>query len=485
MSDWQLKLYHQLPPFARSAMASGRGWHLRWWRYTKETDRLVEDALEREHWSAAQWRKWQEEQLAYTLQRVATQVPFYRDQWEERRRRGDRASWDLLENWPILEKETLRQNAPAFVADDCKIGQMFHDHTSGTTGKSLDLWFRRETVVAWYALFEARWRHWYGVSRHDRWANIGGQLITPVKERKPPFWVWNSGLQQLYCSSYHLAPELIPHYFEAFKRYEIKYLWGYTSSLYALAEAALQMRRRDLPMQVVITNAEPVFAYQREVIAEAFQCPLRETYGMSEAVAGASECEAGRLHTWPELGWLEAVAGSQPLPPNSPGDLVSTSLLNADMPLIRYRIGDRVALADATERCSCGRGLPLLSAVEGRIDDLLYTVDGRSIGRLDPVFKAELPVREAQLIQERLDRVRVRYVPASGFDAQAERSIRERLQARMGELEVSFEPVEEIPRGANGKFRAVICQLPREQVVELKLQAASKQLAKHSVNAIS
>src|SRR5262249_43089394 len=145
------------------------------------------------------------------------------------------------------------------------------------------------TVRAWYALMEARWRRWYGVSRHDRWAILGGQLVTPVAQRRPPFWVWNAALRQLYMSSYHLAPHLIPYYLDALRRHRIQYLWGYPSALHALAQEAVRRQRRDLKMTVAIANAEPLFDYQRQTIAEAFQCPVRETYGLAEIVAAASE----------------------------------------------------------------------------------------------------------------------------------------------------------------------------------------------------
>ena len=144
------------------------------------------------------------------------------------------------------------------------------------------------------------------------------------------------------------------------------------------------------------------------------------------------------------------------LTPGEVGDLVCTGLLNVAMPLVRYRVGDRGAIAAADMACSCGRTLPILASVEGRVDDVLYTRDGRRIGRLDPIFKTNLPVREAQIIQETLDRVRVRYVPAPGFTPGAGRSIVERLQARMGLVHVVLEEVDEMPRTANGKFRAVI-----------------------------
>ena len=264
-------------------------------------------------------------------------------------------------------------------------------------------------------------------------------------------------------SSYHLAPDLIPYYFDALKHYRISYVLGYPSSLYAIAHEALQTERKDLQMIVAITNAEPVFDYQRWAIAEAFQCPVRETYGMAEIVAGASECPAGKLHLWPEVGWVEVFESAQPINSDAPGDLVCTGLLNADMPLIRYRIGDRGVLPTVNEACSCGRTLPMLAAIEGRTDDLLYTSDGRRIGRLDPVFKTQLPVREAQIIQEALDKIRVRYVPTADFTSAIACSIVQRLQERLGPVEVLLERVDEVPRERNGKFRSVLCNLPTEE----------------------
>ena len=55
------------------------------------------------------------------LYRAATGMPYYREHWVARRRKGDRASWEYLENWPILGKDSVRANASAFVADDCKM----------------------------------------------------------------------------------------------------------------------------------------------------------------------------------------------------------------------------------------------------------------------------------------------------------------------------------------------------------------------------
>jgi phenylacetate-CoA ligase len=90
------------------------------------------------------------------------------------------------------------------------------------------------------ALLELRVRRWNGQSLHSRWANIGGQLVTAFGQKKPPFWVWNAGMRQLYLSSYHLSPAHIREYLAALRHHRVDYVFGYASSLYSLARLALE-----------------------------------------------------------------------------------------------------------------------------------------------------------------------------------------------------------------------------------------------------
>jgi phenylacetate-CoA ligase len=289
---------------------------------------------------------------------------------------------------------------------------------------------------------------------------LGGQLIIPVSQSRPPFWVWNKGLNQLYMSTYHLSPRFSNYCLDAIDRYRPAYMMGYPSAMATLAQMVLESGRQDLRFAVVVANAEPLYDYQRRVIAEAFQCPVRETYGMGEIVVGASECPAERLHLWPEVGWMEVKNNDQALPDDSSGELVCTGLFNADMPLIRYKVGDRAKLLGESSNCGCGRLLPEISRIEGRSNDVLIAPDGRRVYWMNPVFYG-LPVREAQIIQEDLDRLKVRYVPVSGWTDETRRLIIDRIRARMGAVEVIMEQVDAIPRGPNGKFRAVISRVSR------------------------
>ncbi|MCU0270538.1 MAG: AMP-binding protein [Acidimicrobiales bacterium] len=450
-----VELYHSAPYPVRAAAASARGAYLRAWRYGPGTDASVEAALVRDRWPEARWNAAVARRLAAVLGRAARDVPFYRDEGLPAGQAGD------LWSWPVLAKPSVRAAPRRFVADDRDPRWMFADHTSGSSGTPLTVYETRATVRAWYALVEARLRRWYGVSRRDRWAILGGQLVVRPDTTSPPYWVWNAGLRQLYLSSYHLAPSTAVDYARALEAHGCTYLLGYPSAMAELARAVLDAGYRPAPLRVCIGNAEPLLDHQRELIGEVFDCRVRDTYGMSELTVAASECEAGRMHLWPEVGHLEVLAydADEPVAPGETGRLVCTSLLNADMPLVRYDTGDSGSLAPRDEGCPCGRLLPMLASLEGRVDDLVVLADGRRIGRLDPVFKSDLPIVEAQIVQEALDRFRLVVVPATGFGPDTEAMLVRRLRDRVGPVQVVLQTTCAIPRGANGKFKAVVSEV--------------------------
>jgi len=65
------------------------------------------------------------------------------------------------------------------------------------------------------------------------------------------------------------------------------------------------------------------------------------------------------------------------------------------------------------------------------------------------------------LIQEAHDHLRVRIVQRPGYTEQHTAQILANLRERLGDdMRVELEPVEQIPRTANGKFRYVVSKVP-------------------------
>lgn len=459
-------LFLNLPYPVKCAAASLGGAYLDFLRYGTETEALVLEALARDAWDFDTWQLWQRPKLRALLIHASEHVPYYRDYWAARKAAGDYASREDLENWPVLEKEDVRKNPKAFLSDNPRPRFVVWEHTSGTTGSPLKVALSRKEIRFWYALFEARWRRWYGVNRENRWAIIGGRQVAAPAAVKPPFWVWNGSFRQLYLSAYHLSPDSARFYIQALVSQKVDYIYAYSSALYALALSGEAQNVLPPRLKAVVTNAEPLLAVQREKIRNYFGCPVYETYGMSEMVAGASECKSGRMHLWPDAGIYEVQDDSGNLSRTGTGALVATGLFHEAMPLIRYRVGDRVQLSDRESQCSCGAKLPVLESVEGRCDDMIMTRDGKMIGRMDPVFKNGLPILEAQIIQESLSEIRVLVVPQKGYTAQTDAEIAERIKERVGPVSVKIERTERIPRTGNGKFRAVISKVLMSSVPE-------------------
>ncbi len=452
--DRLVAAYARLPYPIKVAAASARGVRLRAWRYGPGAEGEVDRVLARDRWDAERWEHWQANRLAAVLAHAATAVPRHR-RWFAAHPERDPAR---LGDWPVVAKAAVLDDPSSLVAEDAP-ARTYRDQTSGTSGSPLPVWTSRADLQAFFALHEARTRRWHGVSRHDRWAILGGQLVTPAERRRPPYWVRNPALHQLYLSIPHVTPASVADYVEVLGRVAPTHLVVYPSAAAFLARTGLDAGLTAPGPRVVIANAEPVTPAHREVIEAFFGCPVRETYGMAEMAAGASECEAGTLHAWPDCGGVEVVDDDdRPVPEGAVGRLVLTGLVNDTTAFVRYANGDRGRRPVWGERCACGRALPVLPAVEGRVQDLLVTPGGGRQFWVNPAFYG-LPVREAQVVQDAVDRVRARVVPAPGFGAEDEAAIVARLEDRLPGVAVRVERVDAIERGPTGKFRPVVSHL--------------------------
>lgn len=291
---------------------------------------------------------------------------------------------------------------------------------------------------------------------------MGGQLVTSINQNKPPFWVRNLAFNQLYLSTHHLSDKNAEIYVQALNEFQPTHMIVYPSSAVVLASSILERHLNTTPMKVIISNAETIFPQQREIISQAFRCPIRNTYGMGEYIYGASECEYGKMHIWPEVGLLEVLKEdkSQSQDNQDVGSYLITGLLNLDMPLIRYEVGDHGSGVDDSTICACGRNLPVLRTIDGRTNDLIILPDGRKVFWINPVFYG-IPVIEAQIIQEDYQKLVVLYKPASGYTYRTGDEILRRLHERVGTMDITLKAVDIIPRMANGKFKAVISKLPK------------------------
>ena len=150
---------------------------------------------------------------------------------------------------------------------------------------------------------------------------------------------------------------------------------------------------------------------------------------------------------------------NNPVSPGQPGRLVCTSLYGYTMPLIRYEVGDICVPSD--KLCPCGRTLPLMKSVQGRINDFIILSDGR---RLSPSFSHIImqnfhDVAQYKVIQEDRERLLVQIVKQEGYTEATALRIKEKIEKAIHHsLEVKVETVQDIPRDPSGKIRTVVSQ---------------------------
>ena len=195
----------------------------------------------------------------------------------------------------------------------------------------------------------------------------------------------------------------------------------------------------------------------------AYRCRIYEEYSTVENVLFASECESGRLHVSQDAGVVEILReDGTACGPGEVGEVVATCLMRTYQPLIRFRLGDLAAWEDSP--CPCGRAMPVIKEVVGRVEDVVVGPDGRQMVRFHGVF-VDLPhIREGQIVQEALDHIVVKVVPAGQFGPRDEQVLIERVRQRLGsQVTVTVQLVDSIPRTKAGKFQAVVCRLSDDE----------------------
>lgn len=459
MGRWD-GLYARLPVAGQHLAVTAYGLYWRRLRFGPGYEEALARFRARERFSAEEWRALVSNELKAVLSRAAAEVPYYRETWGERERKGAEAG--RLQELPLLPKEPIRANPEAFLHDSLRGRRLLRFHTSGSTGTPIASLWTPEEIRASLALREARSAGWAGVSFRRPRATFSGRLVEPDPKSRGPFYRYNAVERQVYFSAFHLRPDTAARYVEALRRHRIEWLTGYAVSYFLLARMILEQRLSVPPISAVVTTSEKVTSEMRRVMEAAYNCRVFEEYSTVENALFASECEKGRLHVSPDAGVVEILRpDGSPCAVGETGEVVATCLIRTGQAFIRYRLGDLARWSG--EICPCGRAMPVLEEVVGRIEDVVVGPDGREMVRFHGIFVDQPNVREGQIVQEALDRIRVCVVAADGFGMGDEDEIRRRVLQRLGPgVTVSVEKVVEIPRTAAGKFRAVVSRLPRK-----------------------
>ena len=387
--------------------------------------------------------------------------PYYQDEWTRRGLDPSRVErLEDLADWPVVTREEIRRNRQAMRSTQPGV-RLLSKATGGSSGTPLqfemDPGSNDRRVAASY-----RGYSWAGAGPGTSQVLLWGVPLGDVsKARRLKESLFHRFHRRRVFNTFDLGPERAVTFARLLERTRPTAVVAYSGALYSLARLLDAASLRPYAPRAILVGAEKLHPHQRETIERVFGCPVFETYGSREFMLIASECERhSGLHLTAEHLIVEVLDDERrPVPPGSEGNLVVTDLFNLGMPFVRYAIGDRGVIAGGT--CACGRGLPLLQEVTGRVSDLLTSPDGRVVtGLFFPHLLKDFPeVGEFQVVQTAVDRVELRIVPARHLRQETLESIEKRSREALGDrVAFTIRAVDEIPLTNQGKRRVVVNQ---------------------------
>ncbi len=411
---------------------------------------------------AAQW--WDPDRIAQERDRAVSSlvaiayrdVPFYRILMDrENVRPGDIRGVHDLQRLPVVTKDQLR--GEVFGRVTRPTGQrVYTTSTSGSTGTNFTV--REDSFTfGWYlasAMLTWEWAGWE-IGQHHLQTGIN-----PVRNLKRR--LKDRLLRCHYVSAYDLTDHALTKHLDGIERFGIKFLLGYPGSLYLLARHARKLGW-NTRMTGIVTWGDNLYRHYRDEVEAAFGTDVHDTYGMSEGIQIAAQCNGAAPY---HILSLDVVAEfldehGKPVKPDEVGNIVVTRLHAGPMPFIRYKTGD-VGVRGDHPRCSCGRGFELMHRIEGRETDIVLTPSGNRliVHFFTGILEKFNQIESFQVVQDELEAIIVRVVPGVGFSPEVSRQLVEDLKAHgADDLRIQVEEVPFIPVPPSQKRRFVVSKI--------------------------
>jgi phenylacetate-CoA ligase len=362
---------------------------------------------------------------------------------------------------PVLTKGDLRSHAEDMISSAFDRAQLHRKKTSGSTGVSVEV-FVDEAALQWKRACTLRSDEWSGWRQGERVAKVWGN----------PEYLKNGWRGRLrnrlldrarYLDTLHMDAAALARFARSLRRRPPSLLFGHAHSLYLFAQYLRDDGGAGFLPRGIIATAMVLHDHERQAIQSVFGRPVTNRYGCEEVSLIACECERHQgLHVNADGVYVEVVRpDGAPAAPGELGAVVVTDLFNRAMPLIRYKVGDLAVLSN--RRCPCGRGMPLLERVEGRVADYVVLPGGRLISgiSLTENFAMLVPgLAQFQIVQEAPQHFRFRIVRGGDFGPRSLAEIRRLATERFGpEVEYECEYLDRILPEPSGKYRFCISKV--------------------------
>jgi phenylacetate-CoA ligase len=417
-------------------------------------------SLMRSQWLPV-WRleQYQLLRLKCLVRHIYRDVPYYRDIFRKNRLEpGDFKSIQDLKKLPVLTRQDLVNNLDSLLSRKAQKKHLILKSTSGSTGTPVSFYHDEREEYRNYAFFD---RAFASVGARMHWRSVWIRQ-RPFSERNSAArYIYEPHFKQLTLPAHRGGKNYWEEKIDLIKQYKPEYLVANPYLLCDLAFYAKENKISVLRFKFIMSAFENLYPYQRKIIEEEFQCKVYSRYECQERAVSAFECERQEgFHLDMEKSIVEIIdRDGKEVPLGRPGRLITTSLHNFAMPLIRYDIGDIASLSDVP--CSCGRSLQLLRSLNGRSSNVIRYKDKRLCENdLSFVVMRCKNIKAVQFIQEEEEGLLVNIVKKDNFSEDDARDLIRNLHEIIDErLHIKLDFLDFIPCTSMGKFPLIISKM--------------------------
>lgn len=417
--------------------------------------------LENNQWlPLEELEKMQNRKLMEIINISINNIPYYRQIKNELGiNLNDRNARNIIEQFPVLTKQDLISNYDNLV-NPCVKEKVYKNFSGGSTGIPV-------------TLLQDQIRNDYNsaaTKRADRWCGL--DFNSSVFQ----FWGASRDLKSNYMSkirkiiskrymfdAFNWNENSIVEIHRLIEKVKPEIILAYASALYFYVKT---VKNKGListhTPKGIITSADMLYDYQRSEIEDYFNTKIFNRYGCREVGLIACECEEHNgLHISSDRLYIEIVdENNNSLPKGKVGKILITDLTNIAMPLLRYEVGDLGCLS-VQQKCSCGRNLPKLDYVYGRIAEYIVTKNGNHI-RVPAYIVAKFNnVKQMQLVQNNYDLITCHVVISKDYNKKEELKIIKELKKYIldNDMQYKFKYVDSIKNNNSGKFQFIVNDL--------------------------
>lgn len=356
------------------------------------------------------------------------------------------------EDLPIVTKQHLQQPLDNMLTKGIALKNCHTGTTSGSTGTPFFYAKDKMAHAMTWAVIADRYS-WHGLalsSRQARFYGIPKEFAANKKEL-----LKDRLMNRRRFSIFDLSDIVMNSFVRHFQTGRFDYIYGYTSALVMfarfLAGKGIVLKNICPTINICMSTSETATPEDDVILRKGFGVPHIREYGLSETCITAFDAPDGNWKLTEETLYTEMTDGK----------IISTSLYNTALPMIRYETGDIGVIDNA--RVGIHRSLQQL---HGRTNDMIILPSGKKAAGLTFYYISRSVLEASGVLKEFI--IRQTGKGQFVFDIVADRELTDDEKELVKEkislylepgLDIILNRVQHIERPASGKLKHFYSEL--------------------------